>query len=217
MDKTYSLWVHGNSGQIEVVTADWGTAEAKGWGFVLNGKAKVTPVPQSNPLTVDTRIKEHGEPWIHFHLPMRGYYLEPNSRYKPKAARLHPLLRKVMVRFSTDNEPPINETGGNDDNNVGGAILSSIHVWDANNHRFEQNDLPWQTSAADDFQEKEIILPDIEIAGGLDIVLRFRFKYQLSTSDNDGNPSVPYVPSWSNPVKHAVIAAVGCVFLPAST
>jgi hypothetical protein len=204
MASTQRVWVHGTSGQIEVVNSDWGEARAWGWGLGLNGKAKVTSLSDNLP--------DHGEPWVHFHIPMTSRYVGPHMTIR-KGTHILPRVREVVVRFATDNEPPINVTG-NDEYNLGGAILTSIHLYDGENKFFGEDDLSWQSPDISTFEEKELAVPEMKIAKGLNIVVRFRFKYQISNFDG-GLPCTPYVPKDAKPMKAAVIAAVGCVIVPA--
>ncbi len=223
------IWVHGNSGQLQVIDPNWtsagpGSAGSLDYGFVLTGKVQ-------DPFNPD----DQGSPWLHFHIPMPSIAVEA-KRYLPK-------LRKVMLLFSTDQL--LNTDKGYRSNgsyykrhkyvwDVAGAWIKEIHLMDGPLSFFQQGNLNWQSKSIDDPIEQTVVMPnDVEIQFGIGVSLRFRFENQVREEKweadfaygqygpvnehkvEDFQPEEE--PSNRRDAWSAIVYAVGCEFVPAKS
>jgi hypothetical protein len=63
------IWVHGNSGVLQVVRTGWGDAYPRGWGLTLVGNVQ--------------GADDHSEPWVQFHIPLASHLVEKKAQISP--------------------------------------------------------------------------------------------------------------------------------------
>jgi len=216
------IWVHGNSGQLQVVGPNWGEASVFGHGFSLTGRVQDPD--------------NENEPWLHFHIPMPSAAVE-NSRFVPK-------LRKVMLVFATDYNSD-EDTGYPEETenyykrykyvrDFGGAWINQIHLLDGSNlFFFQDTNLRWQSTGLANSIQRTLALPhSFDIHTGLGVSVRVRFKNQMRLQKIEGTFQGRYGPATNEHVvpgfrpeeepanrsdtKSAIFHAIGCEFIPAA-
>ncbi|TNF81132.1 MAG: hypothetical protein EP299_02255 [Acidobacteria bacterium] len=213
---TQITWVHGNCGHLQEID-EWGESTPSGWGLFLEGETQ--------------EADNHNEPWVHFHLPLTSQAVE--------GAQQWPRLRKVMLQFTTDYEPPIpNPEWIQESDNYykyptddGGAFITQLHIFDGHRRIFAENDLKWHSPSWDVYVVESLSLPkEIEIRHGLGVTLRIRFKDRwiiqklaadpVGDKNSAGKPVSNFKPQHpkflGGSQKRCFLSSVGCEFLPAS-
>lgn len=214
---TQIIWVHGNSGNLQVVEEKWGESTPAGWGIFLEGEVQ--------------HAANYDEPWVHFHIPMTSLAVE--------SAHQLPRLRQVMLQFTTDYDAPdANPDWVQESDNFykyptddGGAFITQLHVYDGPRRIFAKDDLHWHSPRWDAYVVENLVLPqEIGIRYGLGLSVRVRYKNQMriqrlaahpvGNKQSMGMPVAGYVPE-ENPgtrtrTKRAFLSAIGCEFVPAA-
>lgn len=169
------IWVHGNSGQLEVVHSNWGNVRTWGWGVELTCRVEASAHDE--------------EPWLHFHIPLPSTTVE--------AVRTPPVLRKVILLIATDyNAPDPTGTyppaGSNYGTRVkyvldlGGAYVDEVDLWDGAALLYQWNEL-LVTQGLEFPEEKVLTLPpDAKVHWGLGVSVHFRFKNQMRLEKIEG-------------------------------
>jgi hypothetical protein len=170
------VWVHGNSGQLDD-SADqgWGTATYDGAGLYLEASVQEK--------TAFSQVKQTPRYlWVLFHIPT------PTSVENPIK------LRKVMLRFSTDCNPPgiypqkslpYLQTYNGFAQYVmdpGGAIIDELHVLDAERQIgiWSSPFLKWQSSDITDYVVKsKKFNQDVQVNWGVGVAVRLLFINQF--------------------------------------
>jgi len=210
------IWVHGNSGQIQVLDEDWGEVTPYGGGLFLKGKVRDKFDPKTS-----------RDPWVQFHIPTpRG--IEDKLR-----------LRLVKLRFSTDCNPADPNPPYDPSNFVklptdfGGAMIQQLHVYDGETlvQAWDPPSLGWQSQDLNHFTDQWVVLdPAIQIFRGVGVSIRLWFKNQFFVQKLicvPGHPPDEFAsyqvdPNWdgkpwpndalATDTKRAKLSSIGCEF-----
>ena len=221
------MWVHGTSGQLNVIDQGWGQETYDGTGLYLEGRVQVKTAG------VVSQVRPYL--WVHFHIPT------------PTSAESFLRLRKVMLRFSTDCDPAgmypgpprnyIQASQGFEQDRLdkGGVIIDLLHVNDGE-IQIGEWEVGWQSSSIADYVvSSQTLDPPVQVRWGVGVSLRLLFKNQffdekrlLDLGKTPGqNPAemtlFPIDPDWDGKpwlntkratnTKHAWLTSVGGEFI----
>jgi hypothetical protein len=223
------VWVHGNSGHLDVLGDEgWGREIYDGVGLRLGAKVQER--------TQDGRtIQTDRQLWVHFHIPT------------PTGLENVVRLKKVKLRFSTDcnpagmypdpqQTPPYFKTSKGFAKyrmGAGGAIIDLLHVFDAENHIGVWSNLGWQSAGIQDYVvESETFTPEQQVRWGVGVSVRLLFRNQYFVEKQlfnqpgaspDQQAFFPTDPDWNKKpwlnrsvatdTKYAWLTGVGCEFI----
>lgn len=230
------VWVHGCGGVVDFsrLPLGWGSATYRDAGLVLQAQVEeIIPAysipsqgagPASGTTTWGPAFPQVGQQttrdvFVYYHVPT------------PTSLEAVARIRKVMVRFSTDYDPPGPDPEFQSAYGLaqyvkgwGGAVIGHVQVMDAERH-IGTWIVNWSTQGILNFLTQSRSIHETPVNNGVGVILRLTFKnqeYEQKLLSPDSSHPLPRDPDWdgkpwlneaaATQFRRAFITSVGCEF-----